>query len=133
IRFVNKSCSKLFEIVTIAHRHDNTLWRHHHPAAVLPLDLFDRTKAGQSRAGHHLIDVTVTLHVDVAVADVADRPVRQCRDFCRWLPLGAGRRRTRRRIWSGTVGHGLWQRDRAGDLPAPAVETFADFRDLAMR
>src|SRR5215813_12391738 len=62
----------LFEIVTVATRHDNALWRYHHPAAILPLDPFDWTEAGQRRAGRYRIDLAVTLNKDVAVATIAD-------------------------------------------------------------
>src|SRR5262249_13711536 len=62
----------LFEIVTVAARHDNAPLRYHHPAALLPLDPFDWTQAGQRRAGRHPIDPAVTLHQDVAVATGAN-------------------------------------------------------------
>src|SRR5262249_44284504 len=62
----------LFEIVTVAARHDNALWRYHHPAAILPLDPFDWTEAGQRPAGGHPIDPALTPHISVGVATIAD-------------------------------------------------------------
>src|SRR5262249_42581692 len=62
----------LFEIVTVAARHDNALWRYHHPTALFPLDSFDWAEAGQRRAGRYRIDLAVTLNKDVAVATIAD-------------------------------------------------------------
>jgi hypothetical protein len=53
-------------------RHDDALWRYHHPVAVLPLDLFDWTESGQRCARHYPIGFAVTLHSDVAVAGVSD-------------------------------------------------------------
>src|SRR5262249_61405979 len=64
----------LFEIVTVAARHDNALWRYHHPAAILPLDPFDWTEAGQRRAGGPRIDLAVTPNKDVALPAVAQLP-----------------------------------------------------------
>ena len=66
---------ELLEIAAVAHRDDDALRRDHHPATLLPLDLLDRSDARQRRAGHHLVDVAVTLHVNEAVARLADRPV----------------------------------------------------------
>src|SRR5262249_10084137 len=66
--------------------------------AVLPLDLFDWTKAGQRRARHHSIDVAVTLHIDPAVArgihQSASTAMRAggCRGAAPGGFLGGGRR-----------------------------------------
>src|SRR4029079_8540272 len=72
--------SELFEIAAIAHRYDNAFRCHHQPASILALDLFDGPETGQWRAGHDLIHVTMmSLHVNVAIAGFADRPVGEDR------------------------------------------------------
>src|SRR5215813_14679746 len=68
---VSRERSELFEIAAIAHRYDDAFGRHDQPASILPLDLFDRTKARQRRARHDLINVAVSLHVNEAVARFA--------------------------------------------------------------
>ncbi len=50
-----------------APRHDGP-WPYHHPVAVLPLDLFDWTKARQRRADYHAVDNGVS---NVQAANVA--------------------------------------------------------------
>ena len=52
----------------IADRGDDARRRHYYPAAVLSLDLFDRTEAGQRRAGNYPIDVAVALYIDMSIA-----------------------------------------------------------------
>src|SRR5215831_99643 len=85
-----KRFSELFEIAAVAHRHDNPSRRYNQPTSVLPLDLFDRTEAGQGRAGYNLINVAMTLHVDVTVPRFANRPVRQDRQAWRLRFVGGG-------------------------------------------
>src|SRR4030095_12671719 len=45
----------------------------------LSLDLFDRPESRQRRPAYYPIDVAVTLHMDIAIAGVADPPVPQTR------------------------------------------------------
>src|SRR5215831_14132968 len=73
--------SELLEIAAVAHRDDDALRRHDYPASILPLDLLHRSEPRQRRAGHDLIDVAaMTLHIDITVASIADRPIRHDRE-----------------------------------------------------
>src|SRR5262245_38878527 len=116
-------CSELFEIAAIAHRHDDAFGRHDQPASILPLDLFDGTKTRQRRAGHDLINVAVSLHVNQTVASFADRPIGQDRQT--WPRCVGGEFRS----------CGGWRRLRlrrngTGDVRGFSIEPLADLGNL---
>src|SRR5262245_21481573 len=83
---------ELLEITSITHRHDDTLRRDDEPAAILALDLLDRSKPRQCRTQHNLIEGAMTLNIDEPVACFADGPIG---DDCGTMKRFSGRRRPR--------------------------------------
>src|SRR5579884_4128995 len=121
----------LFEAAAIAVGDDEAFGRHHDPGAVLALDRLDRTETWQGRAGHHLVDVAVSLDEDIAAAGIADPPIAEYRRLAGRDDGAGARGRQGRRLWQG-FDRRLFGRSRPGDVLLGSVEPGRVVRSLRL-